>query len=132
MIKPQEKICPRYSTNIVDGVEQSVIVADFTVVKASTSLHGDRVLAIVLIKPIEMSLTTAKEQLAEYFGSLVQKERFDGQPVSDHLAGMLVVGNDVLLASVPMLGGIVEYSPLRDITGNIVYNFLRGIAVANW
>jgi hypothetical protein len=67
----------------------------------------------------DMSLEAAKEQLGEYLGSLVDKHSFsDGGP----LFGLLVVGKDDLLAS----------SPLHDIMGDTVHNFIRKITVANW
>jgi hypothetical protein len=154
MIKPQGKIRPHYSSDIADDVdmvrvsidsyggevlsrdekggEQSVKIPDFVVVKASASLHGDRVLMIVEVKRGDMSLDAAKEQLAEYFGSFADKVGFDGQPLFDHLEGLVVVGKYIVMASLPTPGGLLEFSPLRDITGNIVHDFVRGIAVANW
>jgi hypothetical protein len=155
MIKPQGKIRPQHSSDIADdeemvrvsldsydgevlardekGGEQSVKVPDFTVVKATSSLHGDRVLMIVEVKRVGMSLDAAKGQMGEYFGSLVDKHRFsDGQPLFDHLEGLLVVGKDVLLATLPAPGGLVQFSPLYDITGNAVHNFIREVSVANW
>src|SRR5258707_7469287 len=155
MIKPQGKIRPQYSSDIVDdedlvrvsldsyggevlsrdesGGEQSVKIPDFTVVKATASLHNDRVLMIVEAKHPDMSLDAAKGQMAEYFGSLVDKHRFsDGGPLFDHLEGLLVLGSTVLLAHLPTPGGQVAFSPPFDITDNIVHNFIRRIAVANW
>jgi hypothetical protein len=155
MIKPQGKIRPHFHSDIEDDVdmvrvsldsyggevlsrdekggEQSLKVPDCTVVKATASLHDDRVLMIVEVKRVEMTLKAAKEQLAEYFGSLVDKgERFDGQPLFDHLEGLLVVGKDVLLARLPTPGGVVNYSSLHDITGGAVHDFLMGITSANW
>jgi len=155
MIKPQGKIRPQYTPDISDdeglvrvsldsyggevlsrderGGEQSVKIPDFTVVKATASLHGDRVLLIVEVKHPDIPLDSAVTQMAEYFGSLVDKHRFsDGGPLFDHLEGLLVLGSTVLLAHLPTPGGQVVFSPPFDITDNIVHNFIRQIAVANW
>jgi len=76
---------------------------------------------IVEVKRADMSLDAAKGQMGEYFGSLVDKHRFsDGQPLFDHLEGLLVVGKDVLLATLPAPGGLVRFSPLYDITGTMM------------
>src|SRR5258708_14020247 len=89
MIKPQGKIRPQYTADIIDdeslvrvsldsyggevlsrderGGEQSVKIPDFTVVKATASLHGDRVLLIVEGKHPVISLDAALPPMAEHF-----------------------------------------------------------------
>jgi hypothetical protein len=157
MIKPQAKIRPEYSYDMVDdgdedmvrvsldsydaevlpreeeGGESSLKVPDFIAVKATASLHNDRVLFVVEVKRLHMSLQSAKEQLAEYFGALVDKHRFsDGQPLFDHLEGLLVVGNLVTFATLATPGAIVQFSPFHDIAGGAVHTFVRAIAAAHW
>jgi hypothetical protein len=115
------------------GGEQSVKVHDFVVVKASHSLHEDRVLAILEVKRVGMTVEAAHEQLSSYFGALVDKGRFgSGDPLFDRLDGLLVIGNEVKLVTLPTPGGLLEFLPLHNITSATVHVFLRGIAVSNW
>jgi hypothetical protein len=80
---------------------------DFTVFKASADLEleSDRILMVATIKNGGVSLEAAKAQLGECLQRLVDKYTFsDGEP----LYGLLVVGMDVMLASLQTPGGLVE------------------------
>ena len=156
MIKPQGKIRPEHTSDVVDddvemvrvsldsyggevlsreekGGEQSLKAPDFTVVKATASLHNDRVLMIIEVKRFEMSLESAQNQIGEYFDALSDKYKFtNGQPLFDRLEGLLIVGKDVLLVTLSSAGAEIEFSPIHDITSAAVHNFVREIAVANW
>lgn len=156
MIKLQGKICPEHTSDVVNddvkmvcvsldsydgealsredkGGEQYLKAPDFTVVKVTASLHNNCILMIIKVKCFEMSLESAQDQIGEYFDVLSDKYKFtNGQPLFDHLEGLLIVGKDVLLVTLPSTGAEIEFSPIHDITNATVHNFIREIAVANW
>lgn len=84
MIKLQRKICPEHTSDVVNddvemvcisldsyngevlsreekGGEQSLKAPDFTVVKATASLHNNHILMIIDVKCFEMSLESAQD-----------------------------------------------------------------------
>lgn len=60
-------------------------IPDFIVVKASASLHRDRILMVVEVKPASMPDDAAMEQIAAYFSTLARKTTLDGEPLFDRL-----------------------------------------------
>ena len=156
MIKPQALIRPEYINEILDdhnvelvrvsldsysgevisrdekGEEQSLKRPDFIVVKATPSLHNDQLLLVVEIKRQGVQLQSAKEQIAEYFGSLADKTCFGtDQPIFGSLDGLLILGKEAMKVSLAHPGGAVGFSRPYSITSGTIHNFLRSIAIAH-
>lgn len=153
LIKPQGKIRPAvwtelggddavlrisldsYSGEVLSrdekGSEDTVKIPDFITVKASASLHQDRVVLLVEVKRNDETILAAQEQLGEYFEAFMDKTRADGTPLVTHLNGLLVAGNQAVMASWTS-GGEIQWSELVDMTGVEVDNFLKQITNANW
>jgi hypothetical protein len=110
----------------VQKTQSRLKVPEFIVVKASPSesLHEDRVLILVEVKPQEMSRVAAEEQLSAYLEGMVLKNVFGGELLVDRLCGVLVSGNRVQFAELQAK----EYSDMFDIEGQAVHDFLRDIA----
>jgi hypothetical protein len=156
MVKPQGKIHPVYDPIIRDeadlvhisldsysgevlprdvrGREESVKIPDFIVVKATASLHHDRILLVVEVKRPDMPDASAMDQMTLYLSALAKKTTLDGVPLFDHMVGLLVLGRDVLFVSLTQ-GQQVQFSnPKRpyDITGDAVHTFLQEMVVNHW
>ena len=79
------------------------------------------------------SLESAQDQIEDFFDALSDKYKFtNGQPLFDQLEGLLMVGKDVLLVTLPAPGAAIKYSPVHGITSVAVHNFIGEVAVANW
>jgi len=90
---------------------------DYTVVKVTQCDPGDdRPLLIVKTKRADVPLASAKTQMAEYLETM-------GRDSDEGLKGVLIIGRDAILMSLP-LDGPIRYSPLHEITGNTVHDFL--------
>jgi len=153
LIKPQGKIRPAvwtelgsdeailrisldsYSGEVLSrdevGGEDAIKIPDFITVKASASLHQDRVLLLAEVKRNGETLLAAQEQLAEYFEAFMDKTHADGTPLVTHLDGLLVAGNQAVMATWNP-GADIQWSELVDLTGVEVDNFLKQITIANW
>lgn len=77
------------------------------------------------------TLVAAQEQLAEYFEAFIDKTRADGTPLVTHLEGLLVAGNQAVMATWNS-GEEIQWSELVDMTGAEVDNYLKQITNANW
>ena len=108
-------------------------IPDFITVKASASLHQDRVVLLVEVKRNDETLVAAQEKLAEYFEAFIDKTRADGTPLRlvTHLEGLLVAGNQAVMATWSS-GEDIQWSELVDMTGVEVDNYLKQITIADW
>ncbi|KAF8815506.1 hypothetical protein BYT27DRAFT_7128975 [Phlegmacium glaucopus] len=153
MVKPQGKIRPEHVTDIREeelarvsidsyggevlsrdqrGGEKGVLVPDFIVVKATSSLYMDRVLLIVEIKRHDESPLVAHEQLLAYMEAFADKTKyFDGGKLFEQLYGMLVMGNQASLFTVKHNEEAV-ITIFHDMNSVEVQQFLRDIAIRNW
>ena len=116
-----------------NGGEDSVKIPDFITVKASASLHQDRVVLLVEVKRNDETLVAAQEKLAEYFEAFIDKTRADGTPLRlvTHLERLLVAGNQAVMATWSS-GEDIQWSELVDMTGVEVDNYLKQITIADW
>ncbi|KAH9986608.1 hypothetical protein BJV77DRAFT_1070851 [Russula vinacea] len=106
---------------------------DFIVTKVGGTLNEleDRILLVVEVKPSHAEVPAATTQLGNYLTLIQDKAAVDGRPLSSTLFGMVIVGDQAILARLPT-GGKPEDMGIHSITGPTVYRFLSDIAVANW
>lgn len=106
---------------------------DFIVTKVGGTLNEleDRILLVVEVKPSHAEVPAATTQLGNYLTVIQDKAAVDGRPLSSTLFGMVIVGDQAILARLTT-GGKPEDMGIHSITGPTVYRFLSDIAVANW
>ncbi|KAM6500036.1 hypothetical protein JOM56_003050 [Amanita muscaria] len=151
MVKPQGKIRPEFVNDIdpnvrasfdsyhaevlprvFQGSELGVKIPDFIVVKATESKDNDKVLLLVEIKPADRLVQYAVEQLAGYLEAFANKfHQETEEPLFDVIYGLLVVGRQVQLLTLP-INGELGLSGLLDVKSARLDAFLRTIAVNNW
>ena len=98
------------------GGEDSVKNPDFITVKASASLHQDRMVLLAEVKRNDETLLAAREQLVEYFEAFMDKARADGTSLVTHLNGLLVAGNQAVMATWTS-GEEIQWFEIVDMTG---------------
>jgi len=113
------------------GRELLVKIPDFTIVKATYSLHSDNPLLIVEVKRANEPLDLAQEQMAKYLDSFLAKTTITGTPLAESLQGLLVVGSDFYIVTQENRNTQAEFSHPYTITDHPLYDFLAAIADAN-
>ena len=106
-------------------------IPDFITVKASASLHQDRVVLLVEVKRNDETLVAAQEKLAEYFEAFIDKTLADGTPLVTHLERLLAAGNQAFMETWSS-GEDIQWSELVDMTGVEVDIYQKQITIANW
>jgi hypothetical protein len=151
MVKPQAKIRPEhtrlseepegsvdsYDAEVLSrdegGREASYLIPDFIIVKATGSLHEDRLLAVVEVKPEDASQDEAEEQLQAYLEMVMSKNTIAGEPIAHRICGILVSGSDVkMIDTVATAAESMHYTSSCNINGRPVHRFLRNISLQNW
>jgi hypothetical protein len=152
LVKPQPKIRPEYLANpgetpmrlsvdsygasvlprSIGGAEYPLKSPDFIVAKATEQVDGDRILLIVEAKPQDGSEEHAREQLSEYMETFAEKYHAGtGEPLTEVVRGLLIIGGKVSLLSVP-INGQAGWTDLTPFTHVAVHTFIRDIVTRNW